>query len=482
VPVVTKVPPLGSQTIPPTGPGYYSFQELLEGDERQAPPKYPYPRFGLIPPSFFDMSFAYLDDPCNTDHDLLDCLKRIEVGEQFLFSAGGDVRSRYNYETNSRLTGVTNTYELFRARMYTDLWFEDKARIYVEGIFADSFDQNLNPLGIDINRGDLLNAFVDLKVLSTGEKDDPTYLRVGRQELLYGSQRLISTLDWANTRRTFQGAKVWHRSEKFDVDLFCVQPVPAQRNRFDSVDNNQVFTGLWATFRPKKGHNVDAFILNLDQTSPVATGQNGQRGGFNISTFGGRYYAREGDWLCDAEGMLQTGSVVDRGQFAGALSTGVGHVWSKHCMMPQVWVYYDYASGTDDGVTTRNTFNQLFPFGHYYLGFADLVGRQNIHDLNAQVAFYPMPWITALAQYHIFRLAEERDALYSAGGAVLRRDPTGRAGKEVGSELDFLVNFHLTTHMDLLVSYSHLFTGPFIKNTGSGAAANALYIQCSYRW
>jgi hypothetical protein len=36
-------------------------------------------------------------------------------------------------------------------------------------------------------------------------KEAPAYVRVGRQELLYGSQRLISTLDWANTRRTFQG-------------------------------------------------------------------------------------------------------------------------------------------------------------------------------------------------------------------------------------------------------------------------------------
>jgi hypothetical protein len=38
---------------------------------------------------------------------------------------------------------------------------------------------------------DLLNAFVDV-MLWGGERDN--YLRIGRQELLYGSQRLISPL------------------------------------------------------------------------------------------------------------------------------------------------------------------------------------------------------------------------------------------------------------------------------------------------
>ena len=51
----------------------------------------------------------------------------------------------------------------------------------------------------------MLNLFADIKL---GQfLNGPAYLRVGRQELLYGSQRLISTLDWVNTRRTFQGIK-----------------------------------------------------------------------------------------------------------------------------------------------------------------------------------------------------------------------------------------------------------------------------------
>src|SRR5262245_3641421 len=52
VPVVDKFPPLGLLVIQPDGPGYYSLDDVLRGNCRQAPPKYPYPRYGLMPWSF----------------------------------------------------------------------------------------------------------------------------------------------------------------------------------------------------------------------------------------------------------------------------------------------------------------------------------------------------------------------------------------------------------------------------------------------
>jgi hypothetical protein len=131
------------------------------------------------------------------------------LGDNLLFSTGGEIRFRQLNEVDSRLRGRDNNYQLLRTRVYGDLWFQDKVRVFVEFIDAQTFNQNLPPLGIDVNHSDLQNAFVDLKV---GElRDHPIYLRYGRQELYYGSQRLVSALDWANTRRTFQGGKAfWH--------------------------------------------------------------------------------------------------------------------------------------------------------------------------------------------------------------------------------------------------------------------------------
>ena len=82
--------------------------------------------------------------------------------------------------------------------------------------------RRLTPLPTDVNHTDMLNLFADVKMATI--KDGPAYIRVGRQELLYGSQRLISTLDWVNTRRTFQGVKAFWRTADLRSGRFLGAP------------------------------------------------------------------------------------------------------------------------------------------------------------------------------------------------------------------------------------------------------------------
>ena len=82
----------------------------------------------------------------------------------------------------------------------------------------------------------------------------------------------------------------------------------------------------------------------------------------------------------------------------------------------------------------------------------------------------------------MFRLDSATDALYGVGGNVERRDPTGKAGTDVGNELDLLVSFHLDAHSDLLFGYSKLWAGEFIKRTGPGGSPECFYAQYSFRW
>ena len=70
-------------------------------------------------------------------------MKRIRVGDNWLLSTGGSGWSRYMNEYNSRLGQVDNTYLLNRARVYADVWYEDRFRIFAEGIFAYSMWQDL---------------------------------------------------------------------------------------------------------------------------------------------------------------------------------------------------------------------------------------------------------------------------------------------------------------------------------------------------
>lgn len=490
-PPVTPFPRPAFFYIPPKGPGYYSAWDMLRGNERENPPKFPYTPISITPFSFFDADFRYLDDPNNNQFDWLDFTKRIHVGDNWLFSVGGEERFRYMNEVDSRLNkaGTDNVYELIRTRVYADLWYRDVFRVYAELLDAATVNQDLTPAPIDKVKPTMLNLFADLKVLELD--DGPVYLRGGRQELCYGSERLISPLDWANTRRTFQGVKGFWHTKDLDIDAFWMQLVVD--NTFDyhyGPDRRQNFTGTWTTYRPCQGQSVDFYYLDLDNSNHVAKGQYGNTSGFNVSTFGSRYVGDYHNMLWDTEGMVQTGNWANQLITAGAATAGAGYHFADLPLNPQFWVYYDWASGDPHPGTggVHRTFNQLFPFGHYYFGGIDLIGRQNIHDLNMELWLNPAKWITTGVQFHVLHLDSPKDSLYNSGGtAILGTALTGAAkavngeATGVGNELVFVTNFHLTNHQDIFLQYCKLYRGSFLAENGRGSPS--LFAACySFKW
>ena len=484
-PPVSPPPRGGIFVKPPMRPGYFSLMDLIDGKERGKPQLDPLPPSALTTTPAFDFDFRYLEQPGH-DKDFFDPVKRIHLGDNWLLSFGGSFWYRYMHETDGRLnaTGINNDYHLLRTRLHADLWYQDKFRLFAEMLDARALGLDLSALAIDKNHTDMLNLFADVKL---GQyMDGPVYLRVGRQELLYGSQRLISTLDWANTRRTFQGVKTFWQTPTFNLDAFWVRPMVTEPNQFDNWDKDRNFVGLWGTYKAVPGQIIDLYYLSLIDNRvifPVNTTQgNVLQGDSVLHTIGARWVGDYEHILYELEGMYQFGKRSHLDISAFSIASGVGYQLPLP-MNPQFWLRYDFASGDKNHRDGRsNTFNQLFPFGHYYFGYIDQVGRQNIHDFNAQFTLHPQPWITFLGQYHRFYLANKRDYLYNAAGAGLIRDITGQSGSHVGDEIDFTINFHISRHQDVLVGYSKLFTGEFLKNTRPGVSPDLFYAQYNFRF
>ncbi|SDW33805.1 Alginate export [Nitrosomonas communis] len=484
-PPVTPGPRPGLFVMPPTGADYYSLLDLMTGNKREAPPVAPYAPFALLTTPAFDIDFRYLEKP-EHENDFFDPVKRIYLNDDWLLSFGGQFWYRFMNETDSRLNaaGTDNTFHLFRTRFHADLWYQDRFRLFAEFLDARTSGLDMPALPTDTNHTDMLNLFADIKL---GQfLNGPAYLRVGRQELLYGSQRLISTLDWVNTRRTFQGIKGFWRTPNFDLDAFFVRPMITEKNQFDNWDQDRNFFGLWGTYRPMKGQLVDLYILSLIDNRTVSQANllsgNILQGDSTLETVGGRLAGDYNRFLYELEGMYQFGRRSHQDISAFSVATGAGYQLPLP-MNPQFWLRYDFASGdssANDGKS--NTFNQLFPFGNYYLGWIDQVGRQNIHDFNAQFSLHPQPWFTFLAQYHRFYLANKRDFLYNAAGVATLHDATGQSGTHVGDEIDFRVNIHVDRHQDILVGYSKLFTGNFIQNQRPGVHPDLFYVQYNFRF
>ena len=481
VPRPQPFPPSGNFFTPSRSPGYYSIRDALTGTIRDGVPKNPFSNISPQPLPFFELDFRLVDPPGDDrTFPWLDEIKRIPLGEHWLLATGGEYRFRFNNEGNARLTTIDNNYYLTRLRTYTDLWYEDKFRMYLEFISADIVHNDLPPVLPDRDPADFLNAFLEFKL---GEFDGhAAAVRLGRQEILLGSQRVIGTLEWANTRRTFDGVRGYWRGDDYDFDLFWLQPVIPNGNGLNSPDGNVNVAGAWWSFRPEKDVWADVYALfanngnvRTSQGIPVAPG--------SLVTLGSRHAGRHEGWQWDAEVMLQLGALQGNGLVAGATTVGAGRYWSNLPLTPSYWIYYDMATGTQNpGEAPNSTYQQLFPFSHYYLGWTDQVGRENIRDFNQHLYVYPAPWMTCWVQYHRFWLFSARDALYNAAGQVSRVSRNGSAGYDVGQEVDLIVNFHIGPRSDILTGYCYLFGGDFLRQTGPAANSSLTFVQYQFRW
>ena len=295
-------------------------------------------------------------------------------------------------------------------------------------------------------------------------------MRVGRQELSYGEERLIGALDWAQTARAFDGvfARVT-ASARLTLDVFGMV---LRASAWVTPDNGGArfmmsggyFTGAVARAR-WQGLGFDVYGLGLLEDPGTAAA--GPKPDNNRLTVGLRGFAQVGRLALAGEGVFQTGvvarSTVLAGAFAGK-ATWVFSTWSS----PYVLVEASGASGdATPGDATVSTFHQLFPTGHAHLGFMDYVGWQNVVGLRGSVGFRPGGAHIWLDVHHFTAWAPQ-DAWYAANGSVfIAADPLRSAGDR-GTELDLSATVPLLANLALAAG-----AGVFLPGAGARPATGS---------
>ena len=412
---------------------------------------------------FYNNNFNYLCDPCYDDWILGDELKRQSVGECITYDFGGQYRMRYHNERNMRGLGPTGNDDRFllhRLRFYANVEIGSRVRLYGEIIDAVSEFEASAPRPIEENRTDILNLFVDYKLYDGCCGD--LWGRFGRQELLYGAQRVISPLDWANTRRTFEGGKLMWTGPNWDIDAFWTRPVPdttANVHSVNSPDQSQEYMGVYSTYKGLENETLDIYYTRYIETDGT---------GFEFNTAGGRWTGSHCAWLWDIEAAIQYGDVGNVDNDHGFYTIGFGHKLESLCWQPTFWTYFDWASGENAGpagtAATNRGYHQQFPLGHKYLGFMDLFGRRNIEDLNFLLTANPTSELKLLAWYHIFHL-QDNDVPYNV---VMGPSATVNGGdSSLGQELDLMLSWNYGPRQNLILGYSHFFAGDFYSTNGS---------------
>ena len=418
---------------------------------------------------FYNNKFDYVLDPCYDGWQLGDRLKRISLGDWGMLDLGGQYRTRLHNEKNIRsfgLTGKSDDFLLQRTRLYSNLEIGDNFRTFAEFYDASSNFQEFAPRNIEVNRNDFLNLFADARLLD--RESGALWARVGRQEMLFGSQRVISPLDWANTRRRFDGVDLFWRGKDWDIDAFMTNPVVVNPDHFDAPDRTREFSGSFARYKGVQNQTLDLYALRYVKTSAP--------GNFNLTTLGGNWQGSKDEWLWDIEGAYQFGDFTTAPHQSGFWVAGVGKKFEQYDWKPVFWAYYDWAAG---GTPVGNAYDQLFPFNHYYNGFMDIFGRRNLQDANFQLTLKPTEKLTVLAWHHIFWLEKTSDVPYTVIGTPFVATPGGN--NYLGQELDLLATWQFKPRQSLQFGFSYFWHGKYFDtNPAVPFRGNADFCYTTY--
>jgi hypothetical protein len=436
---------------------------------------------------------------------------------------GGSFRMRFEGKTGFAVAGspgsldfrargadTSNDYLMERLRVrlgYTDRWWS----ALVEG--RSSFEQNDNRysyfaaplpagtrnrdgLGPESDTLDLHQAYVTLG----NHKEFPVSLKVGRQELSYGEERLVGAFGWNNLGRAFDATKLHWQNSLFGADLFTSRVVIPEDGRFNVSNDYDLFSGFYATSTtlvPK--HTLEAYFLarNSGQAAISAepSPQSPQPGARDIYTVGLRLKSKPGDlgpWDYTVESAYQFGNFRDRrlgvtsarlDHEAWMFTAQGGYTWVDTWASPRLRMEYAIGSGDHDPNDGKHgTFENLFPTNHKFYGYMDFVSLQNIHDVRGIFQLKPTPRMTCAVEGHGFWLVDTHDNFYTVAGAP-RGGTAPTAGTNyginpnysnfVGTEIDAIAGFALNNFTQLEVGYGHFFTGDYILQSLSAASVGA---------
>lgn len=433
---------------------------------------------------FYANNFAYLNNSLyDGPYFAGDGLKGLMDGK---LDIGGEYRSRYHREQNMRglgLTGRDDQFWLTRLRTFANYRVTENVRVFGEYLYADSAGENFAPRPIEENRGEMQNLFADATLFDTGEMKLSG--RAGRQELLLGEQRLVSPLDWANTRRTFDGYRATATGASNTLDLFYTNPVnrvaaTGGTNQWDSSNNNQSFYGAYLS---NKSLGKDFGVSALE---PYYIGYDDNDLNFSFHTLGSRVAGAGDIFLYELEGGVQFGDNANGSQHnAGFMTAGLGKKLdiqtASGAWTPTVWAWYDWASGGDSTLVAPgdNAFHHYFPLGHKYNGFMDLFGRRNLNDVNLQFITPMGKKVSFLLWYHYFFLDQATTPYsvvmtpYNAGNAAVSKD--------LGHEIDLLWTININPRHNVQVGYSHFNSGEYYNTPGVAFSGDADFFYTQYQ-
>jgi len=419
----------------------------------------------------------YEDVPSDQDspywpHDFWSPLKFIpldNLGPGSYINFSGEDRERVEHFATP-LFGLTprrtTTYDMHRLLFSGDLHIDDSFRTFIQFGNHNVTSASLAP-GTDVDQIDLQQGFADLKA-SVGQDSSLTF-RGGRQEMIFGSSRLVDVREGPNIRQSFDGGRAFYQSPDLRFDAFVTKPVvpvpgfyPGGAYFGAHYDPGTSFWGLYGVMpvRAVPGLNADLYYLGIDRQNVTF---NTTTGAETRQTVGTRLWGGTGAWDYNTEGIFQFGQFGFRDIRAWSLASNTGytlqHVWAQ----PRLGLQADAASGGGASGPLKS-FDPLFPKNAYFTE-ASINWPSNFIDVFPSVTIQPTYNFAVMAGMDVHWRYSTLDAFSTPPGIPV---VLGSANNKrfLGAQSNLHLEWYPIPHLDIVAVWVHWQTAGFLTAAG----------------
>lgn len=380
------------------------------------------------------------------------------------FEIGGSARVRSEFRDNSDFSNTTKDYIDFvgsRFRVDMKMRVNERALVFIQPQFTKIWGEpelvpNSTTTNTSTNTGGATNDTpldIHQAFFSYAQTERFSYT-IGRRELNYGDELIVGGVGWSNVGRSFDLLLANFKFNHGTIDAFHSRLV--DRNVGASGMGDRDFSGLYSSNRISDWMQAsDFYVFYLDDPSsgPAAS----------ITAYGLRVKSPIEAFDYRAEVTFENVKAATKSDEL-QYDVEVGYT-VHHGKSVRVACKYFYAS--DD-------FDQLFPTGHKWLGYADLISRRNIKGYHGRISAKPLPELTAAFDYHRFQRVETDQGAYRFGGASY-----GSTGTDdlVADEYDLTITYKIDDDVTVEGGAARVFPGNYLKVNGGSDIASFYYLQ-----
>lgn len=388
-----------------------------------------------------------------------------KTGKAYI-SIGGEIRYqyfRYKNEDWGDAAEDNDGYILTRYLGHADLHAGKYFRTFIQ-LQSSLANGKISPSPVDENQLDLHQAFFDIAIPIN--KIDKLTLRFGRQEFLYGSQRLVAVRDGPNNRQAFDAAKLMYSGKKLKCDLFYAHYVRSKSAIFDDGFNRN--TKFWGSYTAISHipviQNIDFYYLGIWKAS---TGFDDGKAEELRHSIGSRVGQNKNGFRYDLEGVHQFGKFADKNIAAWTISLNTSYKFNTIKLKPELGLKAELISGDkfyDD--KKLQTFNPLFPRGNYF-GLAALIGPANLVDLHPSISIEMAKKLVLNLDHDVFWRYSKNDGIYAANVSLIY---SGKNidDKFIGQQYSTDIVYTPNNFLYFRAEFTWFKAGDFLKIAGKG--------------